>query len=421
VRAGWSPRVHARHVRARWAVLGTLATAVVAGLMLPLAADAKPKKSVDVRVMTRNIFLGADLGPAINADTIGEFLAANGGILREVDETDFPRRSRLLAHEIKKKKPDLVGLQEVALWRTADPCVTPALTETPTATEVVYDFLALLMDRINRNKKRYKVAMVQPEFDFEAPADKNQQAGDGPPAGGLESCNPGGVINNAEMNGRLTMRDVILVRKPQKNDKTKVKVKNPTGGNFDNLLIVRVANAVDVDVTRGWTAVDAVATKKGKGKKKVKKKFRFINTHFEAFDDETEIPSIRSLQAQEIAGIALDPYYGGERPVILLGDFNSDVRTKVQPGDAQAYQALLDAGFTERSTHDPLSCCVSDLFTSLPSEFDHQVDHVMTDASKKKIKLLKSSVVGRKRIGEYPELPIYPSDHAGVFSKLRLK
>ena len=144
----------------------------------------------------------------------------------------------------------------------------------------------------------------------------------------------------------------------------------------------------------------------------MKREFRFINTHFEAFDDETVIPSIRSLQAQEIAGIALDPYYGGERPVILLGDFNSDVRTKVQQGDAQAYQAMLDAGFTERSTHDPLSCCVSDLFTAPPSEFDHQVDHVMTDASKRKIKLLNSSVVGRKRIGGLPGRSTRPTTRA---------
>ena len=396
-------------------VFGAVALALLASLFVPMAAQAKSKKSINVKVMTRNLFLGADLSPAINADGIGEFLEANGGILREVDETDFPRRSGLLADEIKKKKPDLVGLQEVALWRSAPPCVTPALTGVPSATEVEYDWLDLLMDKLNRNKKLYKVAVVQNEFDFEAPADKNQAPDDGPPPGGLESCNPGNVIGDAEVNGRLTMRDAILVRKD-----SKVKVKNETGGNFENLLVVRVANAVDVPVTRGWTAVDAVA-KKGKGKKKVKKKFRFINTHFEAFDDETEIPSIRSLQAQEMAAIALDPYYGGERPVILLGDFNSDVRTKVQPGDAQAYQALLDAGFTERSTHDPLSCCVSDLFTSPPSEFDHQVDHVMTDASKKRIKLLSSSVVGRKRIGEYPDLPIYPSDHAGVFSKLRLK
>jgi endonuclease/exonuclease/phosphatase family metal-dependent hydrolase len=406
VRGGRLPGIDGRRIRARRASVWALAFAVIATLALPLAADAKSKKSINVKVMTRNLFLGADLGPAINADGIGEFLEANGGILREVDETDFPRRSRLLADEIRKKEPDLVGLQEVALWREAEPCATPVF-EGPTATEVVYDFLDLLLDKVNRSKKLYKVAVVQNEFDFEAPADKNQVPDDTTATG---SCNPGNLLADAEVNGRLTMRDVILVRK-----NSKVKVKNPSGANFDNLLTVNVAGVLDVDVTRGWTAVDAIA-KKGKGKKKVKKKFRFINTHFEAFDDETEVPSIRSLQAQEMAAIALDPYYGGERPVILLGDFNSDVRTKVQPGDAQAYQALLDAGFTERSTHDPLSCCVSDLFTSPPSEFDHQVDHVMTDASKRRIKLLSSSVVGRKQVDG-----IYPSDHAGVFSKLRLK
>jgi endonuclease/exonuclease/phosphatase family metal-dependent hydrolase len=394
--------------------------AAIMALALPLAAEAKPKKkkAATAKVMTRNLFLGADLAPAINSGNIGEFLEANGAILNEVDETDFPRRAPALAAEIRKKKPDLVGLQEVALWRTAPPCVQPALTGEPAATDVEYDFLDLLLDQVNRGKKRYRVAVVQPEFDFEAPADKNGMPGDGPPAEpDLESCNPFGVISDAELNGRLTMRDVILVRKNRKRAKTKIKVKNPIAGHFENLLVVRVANAVDVPVTRGWTALDATV-KKGKGKKQVKRKFRFFNTHFEAFDDETETPSIRQLQAQELAGIATDPVYGyaeGNKPVILLGDLNSDDDTVV-PDDQKAYRALLAAGFTERSTDDPLSCCVSDLFTSPPSEFDHQVDHVMTDQTPKRVRLVTSSVVGLAQVDG-----IYPSDHAGVVSKLKLK
>src|SRR5687767_13588572 len=150
---GCMPGIDAGWIRPRRLSVGALALAMVATLALPLAAEAKPKKSINVKVMTRNLFLGADLSPAINADGIGEFLEANGGILREVDLTDFPRRSRLLADEIKTKKPDLVGLQEVALWRSAEPCVTPALTGAPTATEVEYDWLDLLMDKLNRNKK----------------------------------------------------------------------------------------------------------------------------------------------------------------------------------------------------------------------------------------------------------------------------
>ena len=100
---------------------------------------------------------------------------------------------------------------------------------------------------------------------------------------------------------------------------------------------------------------------------------------------------------------------------IILGDFNSDTVTKVQPGDAQAYQALLGGGFAERSTADTNSCCVSDLFSSPATEFDHRVDHVMTNMGKK-VKLAGSEVTGREQVNG-----IYNSDHAGIFSKLKVK
>jgi endonuclease/exonuclease/phosphatase family metal-dependent hydrolase len=201
------------------------------------------------------------------------------------------------------------------------------------------------------------------------------------------------------------MRDVILVR-----NTPRVEVANATGGHFENLLTVQVAGAVNVNVTRGWTALDAtILTDEGT----VKRTFRFVNTHLEAFDDETQTPSIRQQQAEELVapgGPATSP-----DPVILLGDLNSDDDT-VSADDQKAYRALLAAGFTERSTDDPLSCCVSDLFTSPPSEFDHQVDHVMTDESPARVGLVNSKVTGLAQVDG-----IYPSDHAGVFSKLRLK
>src|SRR5262245_17906743 len=92
---------------------------------LPVAAGAKPdegqKAGPKVTVMTRNVFLGADLGPALNATTLDGAVNAGGVILKEVDDTKFPERAVPLAKEIKDSNADLVGLQEVALWRQQIP------------------------------------------------------------------------------------------------------------------------------------------------------------------------------------------------------------------------------------------------------------------------------------------------------------
>ncbi|MFM8791719.1 MAG: hypothetical protein ACKOFX_04435, partial [Solirubrobacterales bacterium] len=62
-------------------------TVTAAGLATPSPSDAakKSKKSSVIKVMTRNVDLGADLSGAINAPNADAFFAANGGILRQVD------------------------------------------------------------------------------------------------------------------------------------------------------------------------------------------------------------------------------------------------------------------------------------------------------------------------------------------------
>jgi len=357
------------------------------------SAGAKFGPGHQVNVMTRNLYLGADLTPAIAAKSTKEFVAANGQILRDVTANDFPLRAKGLAKEILKKKPDLVGLQEVALWRTGPPSLEPLLgSGGPTATAVRYDYLKELLDRLNKGKKLYRAAVVQQEFDFEAPADENGVPNDG----------PNGLIKDAEINGRLTMRDVILVRLG-----AGVVTANPRKGNFQNQLVVTVSG-VEVRVARGWTAIDAKV--RGSGR------FRFVNTHLEAFDDSTQVPSIRALQAGEL--VAKGGPATTSLPVILLGDLNSDDDT-VQDGDRQAYQALVKAGMRERSTSKPLSCCLKLSLLAVGAggsvaDFDHQVDHVMT-RDPKKVKLIASSVTGRQPVNGF-----WDSDHAGLFSSLWL-
>jgi endonuclease/exonuclease/phosphatase family metal-dependent hydrolase len=345
-----------------------------------------------VNTMTRNLYLGANLTPAIGAKSLDEFVAANGQILREVTANDFPTRARGLAEEILATKPDLVGLQEVALWRTGPPSLAPVLGGPLTASTVRYDYLQLLLDQLNKGPDRYEVVVVQDEFDLEAPADENKVAGDGPQP-----------IVNAEINGRLTMRDVILARRG-----AGVQTSNPQSANFKTLLPVEILGA-KLPIKRGWTATDAKV--RGSGW------FRFVNTHLEAFDPAALVPSIRALQASEL--VAPGGPATGSLPVVLVGDLNSDDDT-VAPGDQQAYRVLLEAGFVERSTADPLSCCIKSSLLAenaggSVADFDHQVDHVMTNAPED-ITLKDSEVTGLLPVNGF-----WNSDHAGIFSSLRFR
>src|SRR5512133_1542494 len=71
------------------------------------------------RVMTQNLYLGADLDPALapGADLPAEV----DRIWASVVATDFPARAKLVADAIQVAGPDLVALQEVPLWRTQTP------------------------------------------------------------------------------------------------------------------------------------------------------------------------------------------------------------------------------------------------------------------------------------------------------------
>ncbi len=345
-----------------------------------------------VNVMTRNLYLGADLTPAIEAENLDELVDANGQILREVTLNNFPVRAEGLADEILEKRPDLVGLQEVALWRTAPPSLAPLQTG-PSATTVRYDYLQELLAELNagkgkngKGKAQYEVVVVQNEFDLEAPADENGVAGDG----------PGGPLPDAEINGRLMMRDVILARRSGG-----VHTWNAQGANFDTLLEVPILGT-PVPIARGWTATDA--------RVRGSKPFRFVNTHLEAFH-----PLIRQAQAAEL--VNADGPATSSLPVVLVGDLNSDDDT-VLGADRLAYELLLGAGMVSRSTNDPLSCCLDSSLLAVGAggsvdDFDHQVDHIMT-RNPAIVTLQSSSVTGLLPVNGF-----WNSDHAGVFSALR--
>lgn len=350
------------------------------------STDVASRQGEVVRVMTRNIFLGADLGPAFRSTSAAGFIAANGEILNQVGATNMPVRSKGLAGEILKAKPDLVGLQEAALWRTGPVDINAALNQQPVATKVYQDFIQLLLKRLNAKKKTYKAVFVTQEFDFEAPADTDGNPDTGP-------------IYGADVNGRLTMRDAILIRRGQG-----IRVRNERGNSFSdaNLFKVRVAGIVEVSVLRGWQSVEV----------KVRNSpwFRFTNVHLEAFDDREDRPSIRARQAQEL----VDRTKTTAIPGVTVGDFNSDYPGLV-PGDEQAYVVMKRNGYVSVGTRDPMSCCIKDsydLTTGSRKDFDHRVDQILTPTPDR-VKRLDAWVTGRSKHNGY-----WDSDHAGVVSEL---
>ena len=249
--------------------------------------------------------------------------------------------------------------------------------------------MKILLKEVNKGKVKYEIVKIQNEFDFEAPADLDNNLKTGK--------------SGAEANYRLTMRDAILKRKG-----VGIKTKDLRGKQYTvkNSFTAKVANFVTVTSRRGWLSTRA---KVGDGPW-----FTFANTHLEAFDDRTQVPSIRARQAEEFAK-AMAKVKG---PLIALGDFNSDFPGLV-PGDEQAFEALTAAGFKDIGTITPLSCCINDSYDLKSGgsidDFDHRVDQIFT-TTPKKVKRLKTWVVGREQSFGY-----WHSDHAGVVGKYALK
>jgi endonuclease/exonuclease/phosphatase family metal-dependent hydrolase len=351
-----------------------LACALMVALTLVpagLAQAAKRKKPVDVTVMTRNIYLGGDIFRPIPAQTRDEFERLAGELWAEVQGTDFPTRAKLLAKEVKRTKPDLIGLQEVALWRRGpdgvkDGAVTPA-------TQVVYDFLPTLRAELKRRGLRYNVAAKQRETDIEAPI-------------------------NAGYDVRLTMFDVILVKK-----RKGLRVTKRLHANYQATIPVPTPVGT-LTSTRGWAAIDV---------RLEGKRLRLVNTHLEAFLDAT-----REAQAREL--VAPGGPLRVNRQLIVTGDMNSDPEGRESPSGAFDILAGFGLVDTWLARFGPgFSCCLerSDARDTTTAGFDHRIDLIL---AKPRLRALRGQVVGDE-LKDRAANGLWPSDHAGVVTTLRLR
>jgi endonuclease/exonuclease/phosphatase family metal-dependent hydrolase len=339
-----------------------VALAVVAvGASGAMAMHTTTSGPREIRVMSRNLFLGTDLKPIFAAQTLPMLAGAVGAGWAQVQANDFPARAEALADEIVRARPDLVGLQEAMLFRTDAPADGPA---SPAQT-VAYDFVRLLVDALADRGLGYKAVATFTGTDAELPA------GWPPP-----------------QDVRLTDRVVVLARTG-----ARMKVSNPRSGAYSAAFTVSTF-AGPLMAPRGWASVDVKAWNTS---------FRFVATHLEAF-----AAPIRNAQAAELAKAAR----ATKLPVVLVGDMNSG-----PGGDLVAYGILRRAGFGDAwSRGGGLTCChTADLKDPSPA-LTKRVDLVLTKGG---FSTVRAEVVGEET-RDRTENGLWPSDHAGVVATLRV-
>ena len=334
--------------------------------ILPAYANSSDR---DLPVMTYNMYLGTDFSEIFssqsNEELIGEVAEAYG----DVQAGNPAERIAAMADQIEAAAPTLVGLQEVALWRTGAPF------DPSPATNVSYDFLQMLLDELAARGLHYRAAVVHTGFDAELPA----------------------LGPNIFADVRYTDRNVILARTDLKI--SQLKIEDTHAQDFETLLTLPLFIG-NVTIQRGWTSVDA----KIRGKS-----YRFINAHTEAFH-----PGIEYAQSAEL----LQGPASTTTPVILTGDLNTDAENS-----GASYLLFLSAGFAD--TWDlvhpadpgytwPLFIESPDIFTS-PSQ---RLDLVLIRGP---ITAQNADVVGEDPILDITPSGLRPSDHAGVTADLVLQ
>ncbi|HSD72101.1 MAG TPA: endonuclease/exonuclease/phosphatase family protein [Thermoanaerobaculia bacterium] len=367
----------------------------LASATAPLAAAEPPEIANDqktVTVMTRNLYVGADLLPPILAIASGDpaaIVAAVSETFGKVQFTDFNARAEGIAREIEAAQPDLVGLQEVTIWRSQ----TPADFVQGNAEHVEYDFLAILLQALDARGLHYGVVAHEVGFDAEFPGFLSEAAAE---AGELSDI-------------RLTDGEAILARTDLR--VSDLKLSNARTGHFETNIVVPISETEFFVLLRGWVSVDA----KIRGKS-----FRFISTHLEAESEE-----VREAQALEIlAGPAVT-----KLPVVFVADANSNAN-----GDSTtpAYSAFIGDGFRDPwpEAHPGSivsTCCSAELLTNPtfpdPADDEGRIDVILYRAAG------DFETLGAGLFGTDPQTDrvsnglalIWPSDHAGVAATLQIR
>jgi endonuclease/exonuclease/phosphatase family metal-dependent hydrolase len=370
------------------AVFVLLLAALMLITSLPASAEHPGHPGPPVRVMTRNLYLGADIFDVVNlADpTLIPFAVAEKYAVMK--QNDFAERARAIAMEISDKQPDLIGCQEVATFTRLQLTGDPAAPLRPVER---YDYLQLLLDALQADGLEYEVAATGDNADVTMPMLSGSDASGSPI---LE------LVNYLD-------RDVILARKG-------IATGRPEAHSFSKNFAVALPGADPIVFKRGFVAVNASV--RGKS-------FRFVNAHVE--NEGLPAPDGTLAQTAQVSEL-LQELSQVNLPVLLVGDFN------LPPTDTD-YATIVNAGFadlwalrTNGRHKNGSTCCQDEDLLNEESNLTERIDYIFVRSGDRHgVSHLRPPVIvqltGDDADEDRTEFGLWPSDHAGVFAAIRLR
>ncbi len=328
----------------------------------------------DIKVMTWNIYVGADTDPITQAQTVEEIPAEAAYALLDVVATNFLERVQAIANEIVAERPHLIGLQEVSMIRTQSP--GDYLVGNPTeATDVLFHYLNSLIGALDNRDLSYVVVAVSELFDIELPM--------------VASVEP---LTFDDI--RLTDYEVLLAR-------SDVVVGNVVEGQFTNNLSIQLPTGATIVVKRGY--VSANATIDGK-------EFRIVSTHLET----EPFPTSQVAQAGELISMLSSETL----PIVLMGDLNSDADGSTTASIAKLLAAgYVDAWIQSCTTETEYTCCQVELLTNSSTNLSRRIDYILLSDV---FEVVKMNRVGADQEDRTSPTGLWPSDHAGLVVTIRL-
>lgn len=308
--------------------------AVLAVLSFVPVIPAHSLEPYQITVMSRNLYLGADVGVAL--EKIPNLPAAAQFMWDQMKKTNFSARAPKLARETVLDRPELIGIQEATTWYCKKDLFSDPVE--------VFNFLDEFIAATKQTGVGYSLATANGEKAFN-------------PGYSIAAIPYLTRVNDPEVFNKVfgqdsascgfTIGDALLVRDDVKNQIIQV-------GNTEYKQSYSIVPTI-MKIYRGYTWADFQVQDSV---------VRVITTHLESLWDENKIPN-SALQAQQLVADLKD----AKMPLIVMGDFNADYRDPrpidapnpgaqpevsdicPTPGGAKcnAFSTMIEAGFENAS------------------------------------------------------------------------